>query len=72
MVTEYNKYLLNKRRMEGREKASSIADVGEKDKTVSKAETVAESVPETTEESSAVVEKKTDAEKIRRGRKKAE
>lgn len=72
MVTEYNKYLLNKRRMEEREKASSIADVVEKDKTVSKTETVAESVPETTEESSAVVEKKTDAEKIRRGRKKSE
>lgn len=72
MVTEYNKYLLNKRRMEEREKASSIADVGEKGKTVSKTETATESVPETTEESSAVVEKKTDAEKIRRGRKKSE
>ena len=82
MVTEYNKYLLNKRRMEEREKASSIADVGEKDKTTVVKENLTteqtaeasdipelESAPQTHGESSEGVAKKTDAEKIR-GRKK--
>lgn len=67
MVTEYNKYLLNKRRMEERAKNASSIVANEEKKDVSEP-----TVSEVPKEDVPTVEKKTDAEKIRRGRKKAE
>lgn len=87
MVTEYNYNILMKKRMEEAERKASpeTASTAVKGKTPVVKENLTteqtaessdipklESAPQTSEESSAVVEKKTDAEKIRRGQKKAE
>lgn len=71
MVTEYNLYLTNRRRMEAEKAAELLAqtasavEVKEKPKEMPKAE----DKPEAKEPPKAETKKKTDAEKLKKGKK---
>ena len=68
MVTEYNKYLLNKRRMEEAERKASpetAPSVAKEDTPVVKENLTTEQ----TEASTETKPKKTDAEKLKKGKK---